>query len=62
MLLKLTTQMNEFKGGYTRTIGIMHGSIKAAEIENTQKTNICQWDIHFDEYEMPQRTKDRCTH
>ena len=42
MLLKSTTQMNEPKGGYTRTTGIMQGSIKAVEIENTQKTNICQ--------------------
>ena len=52
MLLKSTTQMNEPKSGYTRTIGIMQGSIKVAEIENTQKTNICQWDIHFDEFEI----------
>ena len=48
--------MNEPKGGYTRTTSIMQESIKAGEIENTQKKNICQWDIHFDEYEMTQRT------
>ena len=40
MLLKSTTQMNKPKSGYTRTTGIIQGSIKAAEIENAQKTNM----------------------
>ena len=53
--------MNKSKSGYTRTTGIMQGSIKATEIENTQKTNICQWDIEIDEYDITQRTEDRCT-
>lgn len=44
--------MNKSKSGYTRTTGIMQGSIKAIEIENIQKTNICQGDIQIDEYDM----------
>ena len=53
--------MNKPKRGYIRSIGKMQGSIKAAEIENILKTNIGQWDIHYDENDMAQRTKDRFT-
>ena len=52
MLLKSTTRMNKPKRGYTRTIGKMQGSIKATEIENILKTDICQSDIHYDENVM----------
>ena len=36
MLFKSTTQMNKSKSGYTRTTGIMQGSIKATEIETVR--------------------------
>ena len=52
MLLKSTTRMNKPKRGYIRSIGKMQGSIKATEIENILKTDICQSDIHYDENVM----------
>ena len=42
ILLKSTTRMNKPKRGYIRSIVTMQGSIKAAEIENILKTDICQ--------------------
>ena len=52
MLLKSSTWMNKPKRENTRTTGRMQGSIKAVEIENILKTDICQRDIQFDENDM----------
>ena len=43
-------------GRYSRTTNILQKISNAAEYNITQRTNICQRDIYFDENEMTQNT------
>ena len=54
-------QMSVLNGRYSMTTNILQKSSNVAKYDITQRTNICQWDIYFDEYEMTENSRQMHT-